>query len=261
VRVTKTTIPRRAATCVAVLSDVHGNATALAAVLDQLKRIDHDLVVFGGDLTWGPEPQETLALVRAMTVPATFIRGNADRAVLENAARIEQGETHELRPRELWLADLHSAEDVAFLATFAEQAVVRVAGIGDVRFCPGSPRGDEELITSATPAERITVLMSGIKERVLVSAHTHLQFDRQVAGVRSINPGSVGMPYMGRPGAYWALIGPRVELHCSDYDLELARSAYLATEDPLREAMVELLLTPPTPDEMIADAEQRVFAG
>ena len=46
-----------------MLSDVHGNAVALAAVLAELEPVD--LVVFGGDLTWGPLPQETLALVVA----------------------------------------------------------------------------------------------------------------------------------------------------------------------------------------------------
>ena len=48
---------------VAVLSDVHDNAVALAAVLRELKEVAPDLVVFGGDLTWWPLPHETIALV------------------------------------------------------------------------------------------------------------------------------------------------------------------------------------------------------
>ena len=70
---------------VAALADVHGNAPALAAVLDEVEREAPDLVVFCGDLTWGSLPQETLALVRALEIPARFVRGNADRAVLELA--------------------------------------------------------------------------------------------------------------------------------------------------------------------------------
>ncbi len=71
------------------------------------------------------------------------------------------------------------------------------AGLGPVRFCHGSPRSDEELVTFATPETRIRALMEGVPERVLVSAYTHIQFDREVAGIRSVNPGSVGMPYEG----------------------------------------------------------------
>jgi len=65
---------------VAALADVHGNAPALAAVLEEVEREAPDLLVFCGDLTWGSLPQETLALVRALEIPARFVRGNADRA-------------------------------------------------------------------------------------------------------------------------------------------------------------------------------------
>ena len=64
---------------VAALADVHGNAPALDAVLHEVRAADVDLVVFCGDLTWGPLPNETLALVRALELPARFVRGNADR--------------------------------------------------------------------------------------------------------------------------------------------------------------------------------------
>jgi predicted phosphodiesterase len=39
----------------------------------------------------------------------------------------------------------------------------------------------------------------------VVCGHTHMQFDRTVAGVRVVNAGSVGMPYEDEPGAYWLL--------------------------------------------------------
>jgi putative phosphoesterase len=260
---TSDAIPRLAARRVAVLSDVHGNATALSRVLDELTGIPHDLVVFGGDLTWGPQPLETLALVDALAVPKVFIRGNAERAVIEVASGIAAAETRERTPRELWLAEMHSSDDVAFLAGFAEQAIVDIEGFAAVRFCHGSPRGDEECITPETPPERIDALMAGVEERVLVSAHTHLQFDREVAGVRSINPGSVGMPYCEGPtAAYWALLAADgVDLRRTPYDLDAASRAYRATTDPLREKMVELLIEPIRPDVVIADAEERVFAG
>ena len=74
---------------VAALADVHGNAPALAAVLEEVARERPDLVVFCGDLTWGSLPQETLALVRALEIPARFVRGNADRAVGSRSRRAE----------------------------------------------------------------------------------------------------------------------------------------------------------------------------
>ena len=241
----------------AVLSDVHGNAVALEAVLAEVAAEGVDLVVFGGDLSWGPLPRETLALVRPLE-RARFVRGNAERALLEaRAAPSAAG----LTERERWMVVAHAPDDVAFVETFAPGHIVEVEGLGAVRVCHGSPRSDEECVTPITPAARMRALSAGIAERVLVTAHIHVQFDREVAGLRSLNAGSVGLPYEGAHGAFWALLGPDVELRRTPYDLERALAAYRATDDPLREQMVEMLRTPATRDEMIALAERLEFSG
>jgi putative phosphoesterase len=237
---------------VAVLSDVHGNAPALAAVLAEVARDEPDLVVFGGDLTWGPLPGETLDLVRNLETPALFVRGNADRAVLEGARESE---------REQWMQDLHSPEARTFLEGFAGHHVVEVDGLGAVRFCHGSPRSDEECVTPETPVERVREFSEGVDERVIVTAHVHLQFDRDVGGVRSVSPGSVGLPYQGRTGAFWALLGPDVALRRTEYDVGQAVDAYRRSGFPNAVELTTMLLEPPTPAEVIEHAERVVFAG
>jgi putative phosphoesterase len=237
----------------AVLSDVHGNAVALQAVLEELGRESVDLIVFGGDLTWGPLPEDTLALVAGISTPTLFVRGNAERALLEPSDRPTE--------RERWLQERHSPAARAFIARFAETASVEIEGFGPVLFCHGSPRSDEELVTPGTPGRRVRELAADVPQRVIVTAHTHLQFDRRVEGIRLINPGSVGMPYEGCPGAFWAVLGPDVSLRRTGYPLAEAVEHYRASGDPLAEQMVELLVTPPTRAEVIEDAERRQFAG
>jgi putative phosphoesterase len=235
---------------VAALYDVHGNAPALAAVLEEVERDAPDLVVFGGDLTWGSLPRETLALVRALEIPARFVRGNADRMV-----------GVETEGRGPWMTSQHTAEDLAFLAAFEPRVSVDVDGLGTTCFCHGSPRSDEECVTEQTPAERVREFMAGVDERVVVTGHVHLRNDRDVEGVRLLSPGSVGLPYGDVPAAYWALLGPDVEFRRTSYDVDAAVAAMRATEDPRVEAAVELMLHPPSRDEVIEDAERRVFAG
>ena len=123
------------------------------------------------------------------------------------------------------------------------------------------PRSDEELVTPNTPEDRMRAITAEISERVLVTAHTHVQFDRHVAGIRSLNAGSVGMPYEGSAGAYWALLGPDVELRRTEYSLERAAERYLASGDPLAEQMVDLLVSPPSREEVIEHAEGLQFSG
>jgi predicted phosphodiesterase len=251
----------RQATRVAVLSDVHGNAVALEAVLRDVASAQPDLLVFGGDLTWGPLPEETRALVEPLRPSAVFVRGNAERALTDAARQMDERSLEELSARERWMVERHSPETHAFLSGFVESAVVEIAGLGAVRFCHGSPRSDEELITYATPEPRMRALLAGVPEKVLVSAHTHIRFDRMVAGVRSLNPGSVGMPYEERAGAYWALLGPDVDLRRTEYDVDEAVRRYRATGDPLAEQMVEILVSPPTPNEVVEHAEALEFSG
>ena len=235
---------------VAVLSDVHGNAVALAAVLIELEREQPDLIVFGGDFTWGPLPGETFALAAGMN--ARFVRGNADRAVLENQSATE---------REQWMQANHTPEMREFLAGFEPHVVVAVDGLGPVRVCHGSPRSDEECVTPETPEERAREFAAGVGERTILTAHVHIQFDREVAGIRSVNAGSVGLPYEGRQGAYWALLGPDVELRRTEYDVDAAVARYRATDFPKVVEIVEMMLTPPEPREVIDHAEQVVFSG
>jgi predicted phosphodiesterase len=244
-------------TRVAVLGDVHGNAVALEAVLGELRAEDVDLVVWTGDLSWGPEPGETLELVRALELPARYVRGNAERALLE----LREGKIDSPTERERWMLAAHTADDLAFASSFEHAHSVEIEGLGPPYFTHGSPRSDEELLTAGTPDERLAAATSEIAERVLVTGHTHSQYDRVAAGMRALNPGSVGMPYEEAPGAYWALLGSGVELRRTEYDLNEAVSRLRASGIPDPEQLVEILTKPPTPAELIEDAERLEFSG
>jgi hypothetical protein len=59
-----------------------------------------------------------------------------------------------------------------------------------------------------------------------------------------VNPGSVGMPYEGVPGAYWALLGPGIEHRRTAYDLDEAERRYAASGDPMADEMIDILRRP-----------------
>lgn len=242
---------------VAVLSDVHANVPALRAVLAEPDVAAADLVVFNGDLTWGVDPDATVAIVQALGPRAVCVRGNSERYVRQ----IATGAYTPANPRQEWVPARHGTGALAFVGSFPFSVVVEVTGLGPVRFCHGSPRSDNEAVTPGTSAERFAEMTAAIEEDVLVTGHTHLQFDRFVGTRRSVNPGSVGLPYhRGEPGvAYWALLGPDVQLRSTRYDVRESMAAIEAAGDPERARIAELLLKPPTPEEIIAEAEQLVM--
>ena len=76
---------------VAVLSDMHGNCLALDAVLDDLAGEGIDQFVCLGDaIQGGPQPAETVARLRELSLPVVI--GNADDYLL-NGATAEEPES------------------------------------------------------------------------------------------------------------------------------------------------------------------------
>lgn len=239
---------------VAALYDIHGNLPALEAVLAEVAREGVDAVVVGGDVVAGPQPSETLERLRALGERVRFVRGNGDREVVAayDAGRVDPRaeDGPPARARAFSAAGVSDAQR-DLLDGFEPTVVLDVDGLGAVLFCHGSPRSDSEIITTATADERLAAILAEVPEPTVVGGHTHRQFDRSLPGHRFINAGSVGCPYEGRAGAYWALLGPDVALRRTEYDIAAAREAMRATGYPeLDEMLRESLLEPADPDEV-----------
>src|ERR1700730_4277613 len=203
---------------VAAVADIHGNLPALEAVLSDVARENVDLIVACGDVASGPLRAETIEVLRSLP-NARFVSGNADRGLV--TAFDGERLTAWPGPAPDWGATQLSRDQRDFLASFSKTIELQVEGFGRVLFCHGSPRSDEEMMTSETPDARLQGLTAAVDANLVVCGHTHMPFDRTVGSLRVVNPGSVGMPY-GEPGAHWALLGPALELRRTQYDREAA---------------------------------------
>lgn len=223
---------------VAALYDIHGNLPALEAVLDEVRQEDVDHVVVGGDVVPGPLARETLACLRALELPVRFIQGNCEVAVLEAmAGRDHPAVPEQHRPIIRWMAGHLQIEDRQFLTSWPKTLRLEIEGCGQVLFCHGTPRDDNECFTRLTPEDRLLPIFEGLNASLVVCGHTHMQFDRMIGRTRVVNAGSVGMPY-GEPGADWLLLGPDVELRHTNYDATIAAGRLRATDYPDAEEFI-----------------------
>jgi putative phosphoesterase len=178
---------------VAALYDIHGNLAALEAVLAEVP--DDATILVGGDICAGGEqPSETLTRLRGLGDRVAWLRGNADRELFPGEDGLAPAEFLDEARSKL------SEEEIGFL-----HELPPTQRIGDVLYCHASPRNDLDIFTERTPEERIAFLFDGLDVATVVCGHTHMQYERTVAGVRLINAGSVGAPYEDEPGAYWLL--------------------------------------------------------
>jgi len=176
------------------VSDIHGHARALHAVLEEAKHEGWDQLVACGDLVFpGPEPLavwKTLVQNRALCV-----QGVSDRALSQiDPSKLSATSEHE-RERidrfrrvqtelgELITTRLGKLPTIAHLPLETGDTMVIVHG------SPGDPT---EPFTIDMTDEELLALLGDEPGDLIVCGGSHVAFDRQVADIRIVNVGSVG---------------------------------------------------------------------
>lgn len=209
---------------VAILSDIHGVLPALEAVLAEPDVAAADLIVLTGDIADGPQPVEVLDRLAALGDRALWVGGNGERELV--AAHAGHPASYDVSN---WAAAQLREDQVARLAALPPTVTFSVAGLGEVLCCHATPRDDEEMVLVDSRLDRWAEVFADLPAEVdtVVCGHSHMPFTRLVDRRLVVNPGSVGMPY-GGAGAWWALLGPGVQLRRTRYDVDAACARVVA---------------------------------
>lgn len=178
---------------IAVIADIHGNALALEAVLEDIAVQSADAVCNLGDHFSGPlDPLGTAKILEDLD--ALTIAGNHDRYLVEGSEEDEIGEVDahaiaHLRPR-----------DFAWI-----RSQPKTAALDDVLYlCHGTPASDdihwldtkdEDKNFVAMPADVVAGDAQGIDFPLIGCGHSHVARRIDLPDGRIVfNPGSVGRP-------------------------------------------------------------------
>lgn len=178
----------------ALISDLHGNQVALAAVIDSIRRSGADGIICLGDVaTLGVRPGWVLQALRDLGCPC--IMGNHDEFLLEPEMVKGYNEAPVITAAVDWCRERLSGDELAFVRTFQRKAELDLGPAGKLLVFHGSPRSHMEDLLATTPAEELDQALDGHRAAVLAGGHTHVQMLRQHHGMLLVNPGSVGMPF------------------------------------------------------------------
>jgi putative phosphoesterase len=213
---------------VAVLSDVHGNATALEAVRKALKKEKPDAVIVAGDLVMnGPEPADTVDALRAMESDgATIVQGNTDVAVadFDYAAAFPQftdGVPDAHRAAAEWAHDELGDERVGWIRRLASERRLMLEDTM-VLACHASPGSQTQGFDAQLDPSVVLERISRTDARVICCGHTHLPDVRDLGWKMIVNDGSAGYIFDGDPTASWAL----VEIDGTSVSAEIRRTEF-----------------------------------
>jgi predicted phosphodiesterase len=180
----------------AIISDIHGNAGALKAVLNDIKARKIDTIINLGDHFFGPLNPYTVALMTRQN-PMICISGNTDREIIESLDKVSEKRHMEYVKSQLtnyyrkWLKSL-------------PKTIV----VDDLIFaCHGTPESDNEYLLEKVTEhgvfvyndEELVEKTKHIKECVILCGHSHVNRVVYLSNGKIIlNPGSVGLPaYLG----------------------------------------------------------------
>lgn len=205
----------------AVLSDIHGNVPALAAVLDDLERWRPDRVVVNGDLvSRGPCSLDALRLLQRLSPDACLLRGNHEHFVLQCAQRPGEA-SHPLQGFAHWTCRQLGAAveelrhwDDAFDWSGLE-------GGSSVHVTHGSRLGNRDGLKPETDDAALREKLGSARD-LFVGSHTHRPMIRALDGTLVVNTGSVGQPFDGDPRASYA----RCSFVGGSWQVEIARVRY-----------------------------------
>ncbi len=211
---------------IAIVSDIHGNLTALEAVLADLRETSPDLVLHAGDIPHGgAHPVEVLDRIRDLGWPG--VQGNTDELLFRPASLTEFGSrTPKLQP--LW--------DVIEEMAAAERDALGVERLAWLKAIPFKHVVDSMALVHASPEScwkapipeasdaELESVYAPLGQPIAVYAHVHCPFVRSLSSLTAVNTGSVSLSHDGDPRASYLLLDgltPQIRRVAYDVDREL----------------------------------------
>jgi len=193
---------------VALLSDIHGNLTALEAVLaDMRSQGPFDQVVVAGDLVWaGPRPAEVVDAVQALN--AAVIQGNTDAFFRRGTGDAPPGKRDDRFATHLeWMQTKLGPARAAFLADLPFAHRIEPAPDQALLVVHANPRDQERAILPRMNQAQLDDLLAGTGDwAALAFGHLHVPYCTRWRDRLLTDVASAGLPMDGDRRAAYAIL-------------------------------------------------------
>ncbi|MFS0775201.1 metallophosphoesterase family protein [Neobacillus sp. 3P2-tot-E-2] len=232
---------------IAFISDIHGNALALDAVLQDIENQGIDKIYVLGDICYrGPEPKRSLDLVR--NLHTEVIKGNADEWVVRGVRKGEVADkVLELMNLERqWIVEQLEPSDIDYLESLPAQLNLTIEDVEISAFHATPTSLFDIVLPNADDNQIETSLIQTQNAQVFVYAHIHKPYIRYLNSKVIINIGSVGLPFDGLAKASYGLVEIedghiKTSIRRVNYELENVVALYHEVQYPNAEMMSNVI--------------------
>ena len=177
---------------IAIISDIHGNITALEAVLQDLEQQPPvDQLIIAGDLCLnGPRPRESLERVQSLNCP--ILQGNTDLEICTQAPH--KGEKK--RSAVSWTREQIGPEGIDYLESLPFSHRISNPQGSDLLIVHANPLNLEDAIFPNALDTALEHLLGELDSRVsaLAFGHLHIAYTRRWRHLLLVDVGSCGLP-------------------------------------------------------------------
>src|SRR6056297_449188 len=235
---------------IAIISDIHGNLTALKAVLDDIKNNNNEIdqILCLGDLVgYNPEPEKTINLIKKTC--DIVIGGNHDKSMVDEVDT--RWFKYSIKKSIQWTKENLSKESLTYLDSLKLREDITI-GSYNLILAHGSPKRSSpfQYIFNEYDIKNIEPLI--FNSNILFIGHTHVPscYYNQGEGWKKnksndieinpslnyvINVGSVGQPRDGNPKSSYVIFNPnnnQLEFKRVEYNIEEVKQKFNETDLP-----------------------------
>lgn len=183
---------------IALISDIHGNLSALDTVLAEIERQGVDQIICLGDVaTLGPHPRAVVE--RLQHLGCACIMGNHDLFLLRPELALEYTSKPWIVESIQWAHTQMSATHLAYLQAFVPTLSLPLDAHTNMLCFHGSPRSSMEGLFVQTTDQELSDICQGHHAQVWAGGHTHEPLIREWASQTLLIVGSVGHAFARRP--------------------------------------------------------------
>ena len=236
-----------------VISDIHGMLPTLEAVLAKIMVDPPDAIIVAGDIVGGPQPHETLALLREHNCHMILGNGEDNMLSMYRGTAPDAWWTERQFDFARWVYRHLEEEDFAYLAKLPEQMKFEIEGAEPIRVVHGSPRDINKLMLPKKEPDIIQKALEMIDENYLIFGHTHTPGIYRHNGKLAVNPGALSNNLVGVPEISYAIFvwdgqvwNPEIFKSEPDFDQlkqSFIKTGFLQATFPLGRTFLESIFT------------------